>query len=259
MESNMYLQTILNKYAARSLNSHLLQIAQLKTDLRQWALGCYLDILDSGSRAKGTAISIASDVDYLISLSSNCHENNGGLKAIYDSLHSFLKSKFNPVRKQNVSFRINLNGLEVDITPARKQSGNTNDHWLHLSKLNTRRQTNIQKHISDISTSGRRNEIKILKVWRELNGLDFPSIYLEYLVLSILSGRSKDATSLADNVLYVINELKKDTGNPLFSRIVDPAHTGNILSELLTATEKSSIISRAKISAQANDWGQIVY
>jgi hypothetical protein len=259
MESNMYLQTILNKYAARSLDGHLLQIMMLKNDLKKWAGDCYLNILDSGSRAKGTAISLASDVDYLISLDSTCNENNGGLKGIYDSLHEFLKGKYNPVRKQNVSFRIKFNGLEIDITPARKQTGNTNDHWLHLSKLNTWRQTNIQKHITDVSTSGRTNEIKILKIWRELNGLDFPSIYLEYLTINTLSGKSKDATSLADNVWHVINELKKDSGNPLFGRIVDPANTGNILSDLLTTTEKNAIISKAKIAGQAKRWDQIVY
>lgn len=259
MESNMYLQTILTKYAPRSLGSHLLQITLLKNDLKQWAGSCYLNILDSGSRAKGTAISIASDVDYLVSLSSGCNENNGGLKSIYDSLHNFLKTKYNPVRKQNVSFRINLGGLEVDITPARKQSGNTNDHWLHLSKLNTWRQTNIQKHITDVSSSGRTNEIKILKIWRELNGLDFPSIYLEYLTINILSGKSKDSASLADNVWHVINELKKDVGNPLFGRIVDPANTGNILSDLLTTTEKNAIIAKAKIAGQAKNWNEIVY
>jgi hypothetical protein len=195
----------------------------------------------------------------LISLDSTCNENNGGLKGIYDSLHEFLKGKYNPVRKQNVSFRIKFNGLEIDITPARKQTGNTNDHWLHLSKLNTWRQTNIQKHITDVSTSGRTNEIKILKIWRELNGLDFPSIYLEYLTINTLSGKSKDATSLADNVWHVINELKKDSGNPLFGRIVDPANTGNILSDLLTTTEKNAIISKAKIAGQAKRWDQIVY
>ena len=88
-------------------------------------------------------------------------------------MYTTLKSKYPTASKQNVSVRINLNGLEVDITPARKQTGNTNDHWLYVSKLDTRKQTNIQKHINDISQSGRINEIKLLKIWRELNHLDF--------------------------------------------------------------------------------------
>ena len=151
MNSNMYLQNVINKYAPRSLDSHLLSITTLKGHLQTWASSCYIETINSGSKAKGTAISLASDVDYLISLVSSCNENNGGLKAIHDSLYTKLAGIYNPVRKQNVSFRILLGDLEVDVTPARKHTGSTNDHWIYLSKLDTWRQTNIQKHISDIS------------------------------------------------------------------------------------------------------------
>jgi hypothetical protein len=259
MESNMYLQSILNKYAPRSLDSHTLSILLLKADLQKWASTCYISTLNSGSRAKGTAISMASDVDYLISLTSNCNATSGGLKSIYDSLHTHLKSKYNPVRKQNVSFRIKISDLEIDITPARKHSGNTNDHWLYLSKLDTWRQTNIQKHITDISGCGRLNEIKLLKIWRELNKLDFPSIYLEYLTIGILSGKSKDASKLTDNFLFILQALSKDISNPLNSRIVDPANSTNILSDLLTSTEKKAIISKAKLSIGQQYWSGIVW
>jgi len=259
MDSNMYLQTILNKYAPRSLDSYTLNILLLKVDLQKWASTCFISTLNSGSRAKGTAISIASDVDYLISLTSDCNANSGGLKSIYDGLHNHLKGKYNPVKKQNVSFRIKIGDLEVDITPARKQSGNTNDHWLYVSKVVTWKQTNIQKHINDISGCGRLNEIKLLKIWRELNSLDFPSIYLEYLTISVLLGKSKDASKLADNFIFLLRELAKDTNNPLHSRIVDPANSNNILSELLTVTEKKTIISTAKISAGQQNWANIVW
>ena len=259
MESNMYLQSILNKYTPRSLDSHTLSILLLKADLQKWASTCFISTLNSGSRAKGTAISMASDVDYLISLTSNCNANSGGLKSIYDSLHTHLKSKYNPIRMQNVSFRIKISDLEIDITPARKHSGNTNDHWLYLSKLDTWRQTNIQKHITDISGCGRLNEIKLLKIWRELNKLDFPSIYLEYLTISILSGKSKDASKLTDNFWFILQALSKDISNPLYSRIVDPANSTNILSDLLSATEKKAIISKAKLSIGQQYWSGIVW
>lgn len=234
-ESNMYLLQILQKYQARDLTNYSIAISQLKSILRTWASSCFVEIKDSGSRAKGTAISLASDVDYLVSLTSNCHENNGGLKAIYDSLYNKLSSQYQNVRKQNVSVRVNLNGLEIDITPGRKQSGNSNDHSLYVSKSNTWKQTNIQKHIWDISQSGRTDEIKLIKIWRELNKLDFPSIYLEYLMKdNILLNRSTNINNISDNVWHVLNELAKDIGNPLNSRIVDPANSANILSDLLT-------------------------
>lgn len=259
MTPNMYLENILIKYAPRSLDNYLLNINALNTSLQNWAGSCFIEIVNSGSRAKGTAISLASDVDYLISLTPDCNANNGGLKSIYDALHTHLNSNYSPVRKQNVSFRIKIETLEVDITPARKHSGYTNDHWIYVSKQDTWRQTNIQKHILDISNSGRQNEIKLIKIWRELNELDFPSIYLEYLTINILFGKSKDTTKLADNFRFVIQELSKDTSNPLNSRIVDPANSTNILSDLLSATEKNVIISKAKTTAGQTNWGSVVW
>lgn len=260
MTPTMYLLNVLQKYQARDFTNYSVAISQLKSTLQAWASSCYIEILNSGSRAKGTAISLASDVDYLVSLTSDCNENSGGLKSIYESLYAHLSSIYQKVRKQNVSVRINLSGLEVDITPARKQPGNTNDHWLYISKSDTRKQTNIQRHINDVSRSGRTNEIKVLKIWRELNQIDFPSIYLEYLLINnVLLYKSKDTNSLADNVWYVLNEFAKDTGNPLNARIVDPANSANILSDLLSQSEKSTIISKAKIAIRQTGWNQIVW
>lgn len=256
----MYLNQILQKYNARDLTAHSLALAQLKSTLAAWASSCYISILDSGSRAKGTAISLASDVDYLVSLTSDCNENEGGLKSIYESLFTKLNSNYKSVRKQNVSIRINLNGLEVDITPARRQPGNTNNHWLYVSKLDTRKQTNIQRHIADISKSGRTNEVKILKIWRELNGLDFPSIYLEYLLMNnILLYKPKGTNYLSNNAWHALKELAKNIGNPLYLKITDPANVSNTLSDLLTNFEKNKIINQAQTAIRQSNWNQIVW
>lgn len=255
----MYLETIIQKYKQRSIESYNAEILDLKIDLERWASSCFISILDSGSREKGTAISKASDVDYLVSLKSTCNYNNGGIKSIYDELYDHLKKKYKIVRKQNVSFRITIRDLEVDITPARRHSDNSNDHWLYESKKDSIKQTNIEKHINDISTSGRLNEIKLLKVWRELNFLDFPSIYLEYLVLRILFRKSKDASNLSDNFIFLLNELSKDISNPLYFRIEDPANSNNILSNILLESEKKAIIAKAKISIKQEYWHSIVW
>lgn len=218
-----------------------------------------MELIGSGSRAKGTAISLASDVDWLISLTSDCNENNGGLRGIFESLVAFLTQHYAGCRVQNVSVRLNLSGLEVDVTPARRQPGLRFDHWVYLSKDGSRRQTNIHKHIRDIAGSGRTDEIKLLKVWRELHHLDFPSIYLEYLLVDrILLGRRSSPDSLADNFAYVLSELALNVGNPLNSRIVDPANSSNVLSNLLTEREKGVIIDAAR-RTKGQRWEYIVW
>lgn len=256
----MYLLEILQKYQARSIVNYSYSINQLKSVLRAWASSCYVDILESGSRAKGTAISLASDIDYLISLSNGCNQVRGGLEYTFNELYQHLINQgYQNVRKQNVSSRITLNNLEIDLTPATKQPGNTNDHSIWLSKKNTWQKTNIQKHINDVSRSGRTNEIRLIKIWRELNRLDFPSIYLEYLILDILSSKSTNIVNLGSNAFYIITELAKTYGNPILDTIIDPANSNNILSDLLDRSEKNTIIATARVAASKTNWNQIIW
>jgi len=221
---------------------------------------CNPEIFVSGSRSKQTAISIASDYDYFVSLSAGCNINQKGIEAISDALHEHLKKKYPyNIRRQNASTRIEISGLNIDITAGIKITGYQNYHWLYRSKDKSKKQTNVQIHINDISKSGRTNEIKLLKIWRELNQLEFDSIYLEYLLLNnILLYKSKDINNLSDNITIKLTELDKNKGNPLYSRVVDPANTTNILSDLLTQTEKTKIVSTAKIAIQSN-WNQVIY
>lgn len=257
-QSDIYLQGILNKYAPHDILTYeIYSLPTLRTQLTTWASVCIIDIKESGSRIKGTAISLASDVDYLISLKNDCQ---GSLAEIYESLFLRLKSIYPSARKQNVSIRIKLSELEVDVTPARKLTGNTNNHNIYVSKIDSWRQTNIQKHINDVSQSGRIKEIKILKIWRQLNNLDFPSIYLEYLIIDIiLCGKLKGDDYLSNNVWYIFEELAKDNFNPLHSAIIDPANSTNILSNLLSLSEKNTIISKAKNTILKSTWQTIVW
>jgi hypothetical protein len=260
MTPNEYLYRLLDTYRARDLSAYSQDLANLKANLKSWAQTCYLSAANSGSYAKGTAISLSSDVDILVSLTNDCHRNDGGLKKCYESLEAYLRKNYSGVRAQNVSIRINLNGLEVDITPARKLSGNTNYHSIYTAKTGSYKQTSIQKHINDISSSGRTDEIRLLKIWRHRNKLDIPSIYLEYLlVLNVLKGRSKSAEALEDNFLHVLNQLALGTENPLFKRLVDPANSANELSSLMTDEEKLSVVLSARQATQQKTWDAIVY
>ncbi len=257
MTTNEYLSNILLKYQSKSID--IVKQTELVTILKWRANTCLIDICLSWSVAKGTAISLSSDLDYFISLSHNCNEDNWGLNSIFNSLYYELQTRFWNVRKQNVSCRINFYWLEIDITPARKLPWNTNDHIIYISKTNTRQKTNIQKHINDIYNSWRRNEIKLLKIRRELHGLDFPSIYLEYLVIDyLLLNKSKNSEALWNNFYHILQELSKTDWNFLFTRVVDPANSNNLLSDLLNTTEKNKIISEAKNSVNKNYWSEII-
>ena len=261
MNANQYLEYILEKYNPQDLSLFDYDLEELEERLELWASSCFEKISISGSRAKFTANNIGSDIDLMVSLSPKCNEDNGGLKAIYFSLLQFLTNKYGKynTRKQNVSIRVRINGLDIDITPARRRDYRSNDHSLFLSKHNTWRMTNINKHISDISGSGRSNEIRIIKIWSVLNGLDFPPIYLEYLLIgSILKNKKKGPNYLAENVFYALEELAKEEKNPLFKRVVDPANTNNILSDLIDLSQKLKISSKAKNAISQKEWESII-
>lgn len=72
----------------------------------------------SGSRAKGTAIDIATDLDLFISLSST---TSNTLKEIYDSLYDCMIRQGITARKQNVSIGITYQNKDVDLVPAKRQ------------------------------------------------------------------------------------------------------------------------------------------
>lgn len=255
-----HLQNTLLKYQSRVTTTHQPIIKDLKDCLTTWASGCFLDVFLSGSIAKGTAIAVASDLDLFVSLSNECHQNDGGLGKIYTSLFDHLNSQYPPARIQRVSVGIEAYGLKIDVTPGRKLSGNTNFHNLHLTKGGKYIQTNINKHILDVKNSGRTNEIKLLKIWRYLNDLDFPSIYLEYLTIDILKGRPTAIGNLGDNFWYLLGQLSTPTkGNPIFRVIVDPSNSNNDISDLISDNEKIRIIDQASKSRLSNNWAHIVW
>ncbi len=219
--------------------------------IQQWAGQNLLGVTYSGSYAKGTAIRGGTDVDLFISLKHDTPEN---LRDIYIKLGTFLAGKGLPPRQQNVSVGITFSGVTVDLVPGKKQSGNTTDHSLYRRKANTWTQTNVATHTSLIQNSGRLAEIRALKIWRQLHGLEFPSFYLELTVLRALSGQPKG--QLAANVLKVLQCLATTFET---ARVVDPANSANIISDDLTAAEKKRIAVQASNSLKKPYWTQIIW
>lgn len=101
MTSDEYVRRIIAKYKVPNEVDALTQcfvVNPLINMIKEWAGDCLNDIQISGSRAKGTAINISSDLDLLVSLKST---TNNTLKEIYDSLFSYISSKGINCRKQN--------------------------------------------------------------------------------------------------------------------------------------------------------------
>lgn len=224
---------------------------QLYPTIKAWGNKYLLEVSFSGSYAKGTTIKGSTDVDLFISLDS---QTPGTLKEIYDNLFSYLTQRQYAPRRQNVSIGLAYSNLSVDLTPGRKQPGNTNDHSLYKNKTKSWIQTNVQTHINKIQNSGRLDEIRVIKIWRNLDHLDFPSFYLELTVLDALYGKNRGQP--AANVWTVLQYLR-DTFSE--ARVIDPSNSNNIISDDLSREGKLAVSNAARNSLMKPNWNQIIW
>ncbi len=252
MTGDEYVSKVLRKYttAPREISEVEMIANSIASDLAIWAGDCLSKICFSGAYAKGTAVKGSSDIDLFISLKSSTKQTLG---EIFQMLFNLVNKKGWKPRKQNVSIGINLNGYKIDLVPAKKQEGLHNWHSLYKNKTKTWTQGNIAEHISTVQKSGRINEIRAIKIWRNLNDLDFPSFYLELTVINALYG--KRTGNLSQNVLHTLSYIGKYFAN---SRVVDPSNSNNIISNDLSKEERTYIAEIAQNSASQRNWKDII-
>lgn len=252
MTPDEYLRGILAREAVNTgLASPAWLVQSALTPLiREWANGRLLDLHASGSFMKGTANSSGTDVDLFISLSEDTIET---LAQIHDKLFLWLTNHSYTPKRQNVSINILVNGYSVDLVPGKRQNAYSTDHSLYRRRADTWTKTNVQTHINTVVNSGCREEIRVLKLWRNQRGLDFPSFYLELTVMAALPPIVYD--SLSNKVWRVLEYLRDKFVD---ARVLDPANTNNLLSDDLNASEKRKIQAASATSLGASNWSQIV-
>jgi len=251
---NQYLIDVINARKATPISLQDKRIKTLLSTIDVWAGKQLADKFISGSTAKGTSILGCSDLDLFISLKA---DTNLTLKQIFNSLHDTLKKEFS-VRKQNVSIRVVHNKLQIDIVPGKKMPYQTHWHFLYTNRRQDqeRIQTNVNNHVNMVINSGRINEIIALKVWRKINKLDFPSMYLERYAIDALHGKWSGKTHLTDNFLYVLTHIAKYFST---TAVYDPSNSNNVISHSLYKYEKEEI-QNAAIKSLKNDYlSHIIY
>ena len=246
--SDAYLRQVLAHYAVdNGLYSPVRQVQSLLAPtINKWGGQYVLSVEPSGSFAKGTAVRTGTDIDLFVSLSSNTPDT---LAQIYETLFNALSgSGFQP-KRQNVSIGLRIGGAyDVDIVPAKRQSQYGNDHSLYSNRTGTWLQTNVTRHISEVCGSNRSDEIRLLKIWRNRKGLDFPSFYLELTVISALHGHWSG--NLSANVVAALEFIRDHIST---TRFIDPANTNNVVSDSVSAAGKQNLAAAARV-ALASKW-----
>ena len=186
------------------------------------------------------------------------------MKEVYNKLFDCLASAGYAPRRQNVSLNVTVSNYSVDLVPGKRQNALSDDHSLYRRKADTWTKTNVFTHARTVVGAVRADEIRLVKLWRNQKGLDFPSFYLELSVIRALSATPlpgllsyNPQPTLAQRVMTVFDYLRDSFPA---ARIVDPANTNNIISEDLTAQEKAKVSAAAKAARQAaaSSWEDIV-
>lgn len=231
MKWNAYLSNILaREHVDTSLQSPIrLAQAELEPVIRRWAKERLIGVEPSGSFAKGTANISATDLDLFISLSDQTCEP---MRDIFESLYQAMED-YSPT-KRNVSINVRIGCYSIDLIPGRRQ-GSTPVHLLFNSRSGSWIETDIFSHVSTVKLGERKDEIRILKLWRDQRDLVFPSFYLE---LSVLKALPEKCETLTKNMVAIFEYLKN---NFVQTRVLDPANPDNVISDELNQLQKLAI------------------
>ena len=255
MNANRYVDEIVRKYEVeKGPGTAVYQAGErLRGLIQRWYAARLVRVHNSGSFAKGTSIRGGTDLDLFISLKPRSGKS---LKRIYDGLHRYADQEGLRPRHQNVSIGVEVNGVKMDLVPARKHVGKS-DHSLYLSRRQGWTKTNVDKHITLVRRSGKSATIRAAKIWRSNRGLHFPSFYLELAVLRALQGREPQGT--AEELKRVLEFLASDLPRAEF---VDPANGANVISSDLSPDDKQEIARQARASlgrVRNSQWERVVW
>jgi hypothetical protein len=217
--------------------------------------------INSGSKAKHTAINLKFDVDICQPFKYKSFDT---LEKMADALFDYFQNEFEDehfikykTRKQRVSvgitFVIDGEELQMDITPGRELS---EDDYKETNRLNlfvrpkgadpaTSTQTNIQKHVDHIKGKGDERKVaRLLKIWKCNKGRrELKSFFIELITI-----RAFDYQSTIPSTIWEMLEMtmKYIRDNIESIRLEDPANSNNIVSNTLTDIEKKNLASDMK-------------
>ena len=255
MEIDTYIKNVVAAHTPTISYNVQSKINELNSHISAWANGHRYQLKLAGSMAKGTAITGTSDIDIFISLNPSVGTYNT-LENVYNTLRNRFNGAGYSAREQNVSIGINHTGLQIDLVAGVQQSILGLDHSIWKRKAKTWTKTNIDAHVTHVKNSGKVFDIKAVKIWRKLRGLDFPSFYLELSVIEALKGAPLLVANPSGNFITVMNYFANDF---VTKTIKDPANQANDVSDELTKEEKEKIKNIAAQTLQLTQWDHAIW
>jgi hypothetical protein len=254
--SDEYLKKILSEENLKSDPALLKKYLSYKTDIKEWLSKKFASKLagkpeDTGSFYKRTAIASNCDLDIVLPFkySSYCT-----LEEMYYDVFGMIEKHFGGkavVRKQTKAIGLSFehNGLPIhfDIVPGREVGNYNETKELNLYvrpdwawQRGTSFKTNINLHKSiTINKPEARRTIKLLKTYKERNGIKLPSILIDHCVVESLSDNEfglhvSDTENLLNSMNFIAKKLQQ-------KNYLDSANSNNNLNSKLDVTQRDFV------------------
>jgi len=259
-DKSRYLQRVLKSHKMRHVQATMDKYIKKREEIKDALANYYGDkrvtrAINSGSFAKHSAINEKYDVDICQPFKYGSFST---LEEMADDVYDFFTNVYQDVqlvrwktRKQRVSvgltFLIDGEEIGMDVVPGRELA---EEDYKETNRLNlyvrakglapaTSTQTNIQRHVEHIRGKGdERRIIRLLKVWKLNKGKkEIKSFFLELITIRAFESRSSIPFGVWEQ-LEMVMEFIRDRVETIC--LLDPANSNNVVSDTMTATEKSN-------------------
>jgi hypothetical protein len=256
MTDNEYLKKVLEQQTLDTDGDEMEELRSRRDDaesrLRK-KFGSGPSIRYGGSKAKGTMIKEAYDLDVICYFDNDDDSAGDTLQEIYDSVAEVFEEDYLIERKPS-AIRLKSKNADnwaedyhTDIVPGRFVDDERDDVFLYRSSGEKGRQkTNLDVHINHVKASGLTDAVRLEKLWRKRNNLSIRHFVLELLVIDLL--KNKKSLPLTDQLIHFWTEVRDNIED---MTVEDPANPyGNDLSELFNATVKYELSSAARTTLE---------
>jgi tRNA nucleotidyltransferase (CCA-adding enzyme) len=263
MGTNEYLQKLLESQDLADDSQEMTTLRDRRKEIEALLRKTFPDasptIRYGGSKAKGTLIKEAYDLDLIFYPPHDDISAGETLKDIYENAREALEKEYSVVPKTS-ALRVRSRqseDLHIDVVPGRYTDDKKADCFIYqASAEKCRLKTNLDTQITHVKDSGVVDAIRLLKLWKTRKALRVKQFVFELLIIKLLKG--KKAKPLAEQLEHVLTQIK-DAANPI--SVEDPANpSGNDLTSALTTTiwSELSLTASATLSvAQESGWEKV--
>lgn len=238
MRTNQYLFDVLKSQELGDDTQELKDLQKHRADVEKILRGEFKDssptIRYGGSKAKGTLIKDAYDLDVICYFPNDDTSAGECLEDIYTNIRKalekdyFVIGKNSSLRLQSKDQKVANRDFHIDVVPGRYTDDTKTDCFIHQADAEkSRLKTNLDVHINHVKDSGVVDAIRLVKLWRARKSLPVKQFVWELLIIKLLE--DKKADSVAEQLEYVWTEIG-DAEEPM--TVEDPANPdGNDLSK----------------------------